>query len=209
MPLRVKPFTSLMMAVSALANSKDDSIYVPVDLLFQRIFKVKPFFKPFIGLGPSFVEYMNGWKGFVAHDGEFHLDEFAQTTWQWLTERMSYLPGDLNNPETYRRLGEHLTGLDKTAGTAGNRLFYLAVADRFFGPAVAALGEMLLRLQRQIDVQSEGPSQALLLAERLVNNERLNADCVEVMHLASHHEFEQQAGHSAASQHAESRRATN
>src|SRR5215471_4636899 len=64
-------------------------------------------------------------KGFVAHDGEFHLDDFDQTTWQWLTTRMSYLPGDLSNPETYRRLGEHLTGLDKTAGTAGNRLFYL------------------------------------------------------------------------------------
>ena len=79
-------------------------------------------------------------KGFVAHDGEFHLDEFDQATWQWLTDRMSYLPGDLNNPETYRRLGEHLAELDKTAGTAGNRLFYLAVADRFFGPAVAALG---------------------------------------------------------------------
>ncbi|MGA8653322.1 MAG: glucose-6-phosphate dehydrogenase, partial [Xanthobacteraceae bacterium] len=79
-------------------------------------------------------------KQFVAHDGEFHLDEFDQTTWQWLTDRMSYLPGDLNNPETYRRLGEHLTELDKTAGTAGNRLFYLAIADRFFGPAVAALG---------------------------------------------------------------------
>src|ERR1700733_5412447 len=79
-------------------------------------------------------------KGFVAHDGEFYLDEFDQATWQWLTTRMSYLSGDLNNPETYRRLGEHLTGLDKTAGTAGNRLFYLAVADRFFGPTVAALG---------------------------------------------------------------------
>jgi glucose-6-phosphate 1-dehydrogenase len=79
-------------------------------------------------------------RGYVAKDGEFHLDEFVQTAWQWLTERMSYLPGDLNNPETYRRLGEHLTGLDKTAGTAGNRLFYLAVADRFFGPAIAALG---------------------------------------------------------------------
>ena len=78
-------------------------------------------------------------KGFVAHDGGFHLDDFDQTTWQWLTTRMSYLSGDLNNPETYRRLGEHLAGLDKTAGTAGNRLFYLAVADRFFGPAVAAL----------------------------------------------------------------------
>ena len=78
-------------------------------------------------------------KGFVAHDGEFHLDEFDHATWRWLTTRMSYLSGDLNNPETYRRLVEHLTGLDKTAGTAGNRLFYLAVADRFFGPAVTAL----------------------------------------------------------------------
>ncbi len=79
-------------------------------------------------------------KGYVAKDGEFHLDDFVQTTWQWLTEQMSYLPGDLTNPDTYRRLGEHLAGLDKTAGTAGNHLFYLAVADRFFGPAVAALG---------------------------------------------------------------------
>ena len=79
-------------------------------------------------------------RGFVAKDGEFHLDEFVTTTWQWLTERMSYMQGDLNDPETYRRLGEHLAGLDKTAGTAGNRLFYLAVADRFFSPAVAGLG---------------------------------------------------------------------
>jgi glucose-6-phosphate 1-dehydrogenase len=86
-------------------------------------------------------------KELVAHDGEFHLDEFDQATWQWLTDRMSYLPGDLNNPDTYRRLGEHLTELDKTAGTAGNRLFYLAVADRFFGPTVAALGAADLTIE--------------------------------------------------------------
>src|ERR1700739_819477 len=30
-------------------------------------------------------------RGFVAKDGEFHLDEFVTTTWQWLTERMSYM----------------------------------------------------------------------------------------------------------------------
>ena len=52
-------------------------------------------------------------------------------------------------------------------------------------------------LQRQIEVQSDGPSQALILAERLVDNERLNADCVEVMHLPGHHEFAHPAGHSA------------
>jgi hypothetical protein len=53
-------------------------------------------------------------------------------------------------------------------------------------------------LQRQIDVQSTGPSQALVLAERLVDNERLNADCVEVMHLSGHHEFEHPVEQSAA-----------
>ena len=79
-------------------------------------------------------------KEFVGHDGEFQADHIDQTAWRWLTERMSYLQGDLNDPGTYRRLGEHLAELDKTAGTAGNYLFYLAVADRFFGVAVAGLG---------------------------------------------------------------------
>src|SRR5262249_59120763 len=67
--------------------------------------------------------------------------------WQWLTDRMSYLRGALNNRDPYRRLGEHLTELDKPAGTAGNRLFYLAVADRFFGPTVAALGAADLTIE--------------------------------------------------------------
>jgi glucose-6-phosphate 1-dehydrogenase len=78
---------------------------------------------------------------FVAQGGgEFEVDHIDQVAWRWLTDRMSYLQGDLNDPGTYRRLGEHLAELDRTAGTAGNRLFYLAVADRFFGAVVAALG---------------------------------------------------------------------
>ncbi len=77
---------------------------------------------------------------FVGADGEFAVDHIDQTAWQWLTERMSYLQGDLNNPQTYRSVDAHLTGLDKAAGTAGNRLFYLAIADRFFSVAVDGLG---------------------------------------------------------------------
>src|SRR5258707_5561634 len=77
---------------------------------------------------------------FVGADGEFAVDHIDQTAWQWLTERMGYLQGDLNNPQTYRSLDAHLAGLDKTAGTAGNRLFYLAIADRFFSVAVDGLG---------------------------------------------------------------------
>ncbi|HLJ19025.1 MAG TPA: glucose-6-phosphate dehydrogenase, partial [Stellaceae bacterium] len=78
---------------------------------------------------------------FVAHGGgEFEANRIDQAVWRWLTDRMSYVPGDLGDPGLYRRLGAHLAELDKTAGTAGNRLFYLAVADRFFGSTVSALG---------------------------------------------------------------------
>ena len=76
---------------------------------------------------------------FVGTDGEFQVDRLDQVSWRWLAERMSYLQGDLNDPGTYERIGKHLDRLDKTTGTAGNHLFYLAVADRFFGVAVAGL----------------------------------------------------------------------
>src|SRR5207248_8386984 len=66
-----------------------------------------------------------------------HIDE---STWQWLIDRMTYLQGDLSDPGTYSRLSGHLSDLDKTSGTAGNYLFYLAVADRFFSTVVARLG---------------------------------------------------------------------
>jgi glucose-6-phosphate 1-dehydrogenase len=87
-------------------------------------------------------------KGFVAGDGEFQADHIDQPAWRWLTDRMSYLQGDLSDRGTYRRLGEHLAGLDRTAGTAGNYLFYLAVADRFFAVAVAGLGAAGLVTER-------------------------------------------------------------
>ena len=77
---------------------------------------------------------------FVAQgDGEFHADHLDQTAWRWLAERMTYLAGDLNDPDMFRRLRELLSELDKSAGTAGNYLFYLAVPDRLFGPAITSL----------------------------------------------------------------------
>ncbi len=78
---------------------------------------------------------------FVAEDdGEFHADHIDEKAWRWLTERMTYVQGDLNDPEMYRRLRDLLSDLDKNAGTAGNYLFYLAVPDRLFGPAIGRLG---------------------------------------------------------------------
>jgi glucose-6-phosphate 1-dehydrogenase len=72
--------------------------------------------------------------------GEFEADHIDQTAWRWLTSRMSYLQGDLNDPGLYRRLGEHLAERDAQAGGTGDHLFHLAVADRFFGVVVAGLG---------------------------------------------------------------------
>jgi glucose-6-phosphate 1-dehydrogenase len=54
---------------------------------------------------------------------------------------MSYVQGDLNDAASYKGLNDHLVELDKTSGTSGNRLFYLAIADRFFQTAVEKLGE--------------------------------------------------------------------
>jgi glucose-6-phosphate 1-dehydrogenase len=72
--------------------------------------------------------------------GEFQADHIEQAAWRWLTDRMSYLQGDLKDAASYHSLREHLAALDKSMGTAGNYLFYLAVADRFFSVVVAGLG---------------------------------------------------------------------
>ena len=68
----------------------------------------------------------------------------------------------------------------------------------FYKDLLNSDGHSFKCLQRQVDVQSQGLSQALVLAERLVDNDRLNADCVEVMHVADchHNEFARPSRHS-------------
>jgi len=116
-------------------------------------------------------------KQFVGKDGEFELGRLDQDTWAWLTERMSYVQGDLNDPAAYERLGTHLAGLDKN-GTAGNHLFYLAVADRFFGPAIARLAAAGLTAERDGQwrrVVVEKPFGHDLASAKALNAEILNA----------------------------------
>jgi glucose-6-phosphate 1-dehydrogenase len=115
-------------------------------------------------------------KGSVAKDGESQVDRIDQIAWQRLAERMSYLQGDLNDPATYRRLSDHLAQLDKTAGTAGNYLFYLAISDRFFALAVARLGAAGLVAERSGQwrrVVIEKPFGHDLESAKVLNNEIL------------------------------------
>jgi glucose-6-phosphate 1-dehydrogenase len=79
-------------------------------------------------------------EGFVAQGGDVHAGAVDRSAWRWLSERMTYLQGDINDPHSYVQLRNQLAALDRSKKTAGNYLFYLAVADRFFAPAIAQLG---------------------------------------------------------------------
>jgi glucose-6-phosphate 1-dehydrogenase len=70
-------------------------------------------------------------------------DSINRDAWDFLLARMTYLQGDFGRDATYAELRDLLQATERNHGTAGNVLFYLAVADRFFGPAaekIAAAG---------------------------------------------------------------------
>ena len=69
----------------------------------------------------------------------------------------------------------------------------------FYKDLLNSDGHRFKCLQKQIELQSDGPSHALVLAEKLIDNDRLDADCVEVVHLASaHHHLEHSSNDSPA-----------
>jgi glucose-6-phosphate 1-dehydrogenase len=70
-----------------------------------------------------------------------------QDVWNWIENRVFYLRGDLTDAAMYQALKSKLTSIDESHGTGGNYLFYLAVADRFFGPVVDHLGQSGLAKQ--------------------------------------------------------------
>lgn len=81
-------------------------------------------------------------------EGKGKLNE---EVWKWLTERMSYLRGDLTQPESYQALKSRIEERDKQAGTCANYLFYLAIADRFFATVIEHLGQSGLAKEEERD----------------------------------------------------------
>ena len=64
---------------------------------------------------------------------------FDARAWEFLAARMTHLKGDVTDPEMYKRLGDALKEAETEHGTAGNVVFYLAVAASLFGPVVERL----------------------------------------------------------------------
>ncbi len=59
-----------------------------------------------------------------------------QEVWASFSSRIHYLPGDHREPASYQALQERLEAIDRQHGTAGNRLFYMAVSPADF-PVIA------------------------------------------------------------------------
>jgi glucose-6-phosphate 1-dehydrogenase len=64
----------------------------------------------------------------------------GSSEWEKRVERFAYLPGDNGDPSTFERLAERLESLDQSAGTNGNRLYYLAIPPSQFPVVVKGLG---------------------------------------------------------------------
>jgi glucose-6-phosphate 1-dehydrogenase len=83
---------------------------------------------------------------FLEHGGE--KEQLNEDVWRWLTSRMIYQKGDLNDPAAYERLKSKLAEIDAKQHCAGNYLFYLAISDRFFATVVEHLGQSELACEK-------------------------------------------------------------
>ena len=70
-------------------------------------------------------------------DSEAKIATVDVSAWEKLASKMTYVKGGFEDDELYGRLSARLA-------TKKNILFYLAVADRFFGPIIDKLGDALL-----------------------------------------------------------------
>jgi glucose-6-phosphate 1-dehydrogenase len=71
---------------------------------------------------------------------EFAPAAVGSDSWRWLEERLHYLRGDFEAPETYDALSKWLAKRGASTGVH-NALFYLATPPNLFGPIVTRLGQ--------------------------------------------------------------------
>jgi glucose-6-phosphate 1-dehydrogenase len=80
---------------------------------------------------------------------EFDVDKIDEAAWKRLAEKISYVRGDFTSPELYEKIRVALAEAEKVNGTQSNVIFYLAVADRFFGTVVEQLAKAKLTDQNE------------------------------------------------------------
>jgi glucose-6-phosphate 1-dehydrogenase len=74
-------------------------------------------------------------------EGVAKFGRLEPSAWEEFSRRLFYMPGGYDDPQTYRDLGDRLEAWDRKDGTAGNRLFYLAIPPELYPVVVGHLGE--------------------------------------------------------------------
>ncbi|HEY2886858.1 MAG TPA: glucose-6-phosphate dehydrogenase [Rhizomicrobium sp.] len=64
----------------------------------------------------------------------------AEKDRKWICERLHYVKGDFDDPQTYAALGKRLPELQQGANAGPSALFYLATPPSYFAPIVRHLG---------------------------------------------------------------------
>ena len=72
---------------------------------------------------------------------EFGRDQFKEDVWDWLAEGMRYVSTDFADEGGEDRVVEALNELDEQRGTAGNRVYYLAVPPDAIATLIQEIGE--------------------------------------------------------------------
>lgn len=61
--------------------------------------------------------------------------------WEPFASRITYMPGEYDDPDTYRRLAKQLARLEREKEINGNRLFYLATPPSLYSLIIRQLGK--------------------------------------------------------------------
>jgi glucose-6-phosphate 1-dehydrogenase len=72
---------------------------------------------------------------------KFATRDIDQSAVKRVLSCVAYVQGDPDDNETYRKIGQELTRIEREHGTKGNRLFYLATPPAGFAPIGTHLGE--------------------------------------------------------------------
>jgi glucose-6-phosphate 1-dehydrogenase len=126
-------------------------------------------------------------KSFVGNpSAEFDVDAIDEKAWKALAARMSYVQGDITKPELYEKLAGVLAEAQKKQATGRNAIFYLAVADRFFGTVVDQLGRAKLTGESEAKEGKPGFWRRVVIEKPfghdLPSARALNADIMRTLH---------------------------
>jgi glucose-6-phosphate 1-dehydrogenase len=77
-----------------------------------------------------------------------HTKPVDEEVWKKMAAHIYYFQGELDQPDSYRKLAEKLQQIPESAKINGNYLFYLATSPEFFGPAAQNLAAAGLASQQ-------------------------------------------------------------